>query len=136
MFPKLRRCCRRLTLFAQESDNLKRFRAILFLVVISMKRLALAISAGRPELPLGGPVVRNTGWRLSPESRAADRNPAKRAAILGARAEAAIDAWSPGVPTIAERSSPWGRWRGGARLFGPRGGAAWTGTHFWLKENL
>jgi hypothetical protein len=28
------------------------------------------------------------------------------------------------LPTIAERSSPWGRRRGGARLFGPRGGAA------------
>jgi len=29
-----------------------------------------------------------------------------------------------GSPIIAERSSPWGRWRVGARLFGPRGGAA------------
>jgi len=30
----------------------------------------------------------------------------------------------------------WGRLRGGARLFGPRGGAAHTGTHFQLNGDL
>jgi hypothetical protein len=32
LFLKPRRCCRRVTAFAQESDNLDQFRAILFLV--------------------------------------------------------------------------------------------------------
>jgi len=61
--------------------------------------------------------VANTGAAINPECR----NPG----YAQKRPSMALSAGLIGAPTIAERRSPWGRWRGGARLFGPRGGAAW-----------